>query len=410
MDAGMTFDGREFAPGEGVVLEDYMADQVAERMRGKYGCKVYESSARCWERPLRIEAVQPGDTLVAWRGCALGDQLVWVGLLAIIKRRCPGLTIVNYTAAPKLWAGVDGLPCEMRQDPIPFADWQAAQWHLTGEGLFEDAQHPDQPDLWTVQLRAAGIDPETVPASERRAVVPCTEGDLDKAFEQMHASGGRGAVAPADPPGMVAAADRLGDSPVAVAPVVGAAQQEHAAGRSSSSSPSSVSSSPTSRPQVLWQLAASTPVRSYPPQETREAIAGLLQAGCRVVVTGTKAQIAEYSPLPDGVTVLKGGVRVLFAAVAMADCVVCPDSVVGWVADAYGVAAVSLWGSFLPGDRLGADTSHRPLIGAVAGCSPCRKHEKPWLPPGCPEHGGGYCRVIQGIAPAEIVRQVKEMI
>lgn len=363
VDGGMSFDGgRVFEPGERLVVTDWAAGEIRRRM-AKHDLTVRLSSAGDWTRRPRPEAFRAGQTLISWRGLAYGDQLVWGGMLAILARRCPGLRIRHYCAgamAEELWKGAENLPFEVARDPIPFDDWRAADWHLIGSGLNEDDLEPDQPDIWTGHLRAAGIDPESVPWSERRPLVP-----------------------------MSAATRKIGRHLMAIARTDGGSHE--------------------ARPVVLWQLAASTPVRSYAPEPTRAALAGLVAAGCRVLVVGTPKQIEEYMPLPDGVEPLCDAMRVLFGCIAAADCVVCPDSVFGWAAAGLDTPCVSLWGSFLPSDRIGSESSHRPLVGAAA-CVPCRKHEKPWLSTGCPEHGGGYCRAIAAIEPQAIVEQVSEIV
>ena len=359
-DCGMTFDGRAFAPGEGAVLTDWFADQVEERIKARGG-HTRASSMSHYTRLLRPEAVHTGDRLVTFRGLAIGDQLIWAGLLQIILDLLPGLQIDFHCPPPMikaLWADChNNLPFTVNPDPISFADWKAAEWHLPGEALIEDDTEPDQPNMWDALLQYAGIDPATVMPDQKIALLPYSREDWDRA-------------------------EKLGTF-----------------------------MRQAKKPVILWHLAASTGIRSYAPAPTRAALQLLLDNGFSVVVTGSAMQLEAYAPLPSGCVILRPKdipIRTALNLVRFVDLLVCPDSCFRWAAEAVGTPCVSLWSAHLPKHRTGA-----PIRGALVGdapCVPCLKHEKPWLAKGCPAHGGGACRALAKIAPDTILRTVKELL
>ena len=356
----------ELPPGTRLVFGDLTAHAVAGRCE-QHGGTVRMSSARNYTRPYAGRA-GAGETLLSWRACGIGDQIVWGGLLDIVADRHPGLRIVHYChpgAAAAVWDGLEpeSLPFEVRHTPIPWQDWAAADVHLVGEGLNESDSEPDQPDIWTGHLRAAGIDPAGVPQAARKPLVCWSQADSD-----------------------------------AAAGVLGSVLHE------------------PGQPYVVWQLAGSTPIRSYPPNETRRALELLAEwAGedVAVMVASTPGITRRYGldamAIPHVAVCDTVPLRAWWPILAGADALVCPDSCFGHAAGALGTPTVSLWSSFLPADRVGSYRSHHPMVGRIE-CSPCRKHEKPWLPPGCPRHGGGYCRGLARIEPAEIVSKLKEII
>jgi hypothetical protein len=319
-----------------------------------------------------------GKRLLMWRGCGIGDQLVWAGLAAILKDRFPRAEIVNYCYplhCRELWAGAapGSLSFEPREEPIPFEDWRDFDYHLVGEDLCEADQERDQPDIWTGHLLAAGLDPKTVPAEQCRPLVSIRTEDVRGAAHWLGSRGLR-----TDPWG-------------------------HLAG---------------GRPLILWQLAASSPIRSWRPDLSLAALTLLCRdlPGAVVAVTGRTEDLGAY-PLPeaDNLWCATGlPIRTVFALADTAACIVAPDSCLGHAAAALGRPCVSLWGSFLPGDRVGTYPTHRPLVGRTA-CSPCRTHEKSAATQGCPRCQSGertvpYCEALAQIDPEAVVRQVKEIV
>jgi ADP-heptose:LPS heptosyltransferase len=174
---------------------------------------------------------------------------------------------------------------------------------------------------------------------------------------------------------------------------------------------------PGGAPLVLWQLGASTPIRSYRPDLARRALSGLVQAGCRVVACGLREQVEEYSPLPAGVEVVTGvPVRTLFGLCALAAVTVAPDSVLMHAAGGLRRPCVGLWGSFSPRWRASYYPEHVALVGR-GGCpqAPCGTHEVGSQPEGCPRRlklppGERYCEALAGIDPARIVAQVLDLL
>jgi hypothetical protein len=315
-----------------------------------------------------------GKSLFMWRGCGVGDQLVWGGLAAILKRLFPTARIVNYshpTFHRELWEGVRSLPFEARPEPVDFETWKSFDYHLLGEDLVESDREPDQPDVWSGHLMAAGIAGERVPADLRRPCVPVTPEDRALADRWLRERGIR-------------------------------TDAFHR----------------PDRPLVLWQLAASSPVRSYRPDLTRAALARLCRElpGAAVAVTGRDADLGTYRlPEADNLWCAMGlPIRAVFALLDVAACTVAPDSCLGHAAGGLRRPCVSLWGSFLPGDRAGTYAEHRPLTGRTA-CSPCRHHETSALAAGCPRVATGEaqvpcCEALAQITPESIVDAVKEIV
>jgi hypothetical protein len=309
-----------------------------------------------------------GKRLLAWRGTGVGDQLVFAGLLGILKRRWPSCEIsfaVDGQRYDWLWHQAENLPFTARRLPIPFDAWKRHDYHLIGLGLVEDDHEPDQPDIWTGHLQFAGLDPATVPAGERLPVVPICDRDRCDAHDRL---------------------DELG---------IGAGRRV-----------------------VVWQVASSTPVRSYAPRETAVALRRLareLPNDCAIIASGTRRAGGAYEAAQRvrGVHWIDSWpIRSVFALVERAACVVAPDSCLGHAAGGLAVPCVSLWSSFLPADRVATYASHRPIVGEIE-CSPCRHHEKGSRLHGCPLAGkrnrGVWCAGLRRIEPEKIVAKVMEV-
>ena len=352
--------GEEVIPaGERLVIPDWAAQSIALACRDD-GSHPRITDARHYTRPYFGQDLD-GKRLIARRGLGIGDQLVFAGVLAILKRLYPQASIDTYSypgVHEALWEGADDLPFRALPEPILFdEDWQKADYHLIADGWCECDKEPDQPSMWDGHLQCSGLDPDEIPAEWRVPVVPVTVEDFNSAFD-------------ARPHGLA----------------------------------------------VLWQVAASTPVRTYRPNLTLRAME-LLRAeysDVEIIATGSPKQL-DAMELPAGMRTTEGlSLRAVMALAGMVDAVVCPDSYLGHVTAAHGTPTVSLWSSFLPADRVGSYTCHRPLVGEIE-CSPCRHHEKTKTCQGCPktwedEHASRYCEGLARIAPEEIVEAVKEIV
>ncbi|MBT4815303.1 MAG: hypothetical protein HON70_06370 [Lentisphaerae bacterium] len=309
-----------------------------------------------------------GKRLFAWRGFGIGDQLVYGGLLRILKDRYPD-TEIDFCVWPPLfkalWSGEMAvpLPFNVVQEPLSFEQWRSYDYHLHGEGLCEADREPDQPDIWTGHIQSVGLDPETVSVGERIPVVPLRQEDHSAALQWRKRH-------------------------------VGTIYE----------------------PFVLWQLGSSTPIRSYRPDLTEKALRLLSERlpEVKIAVTGHPSHFSEYTipVLPNVVSTDGMPLRAVMALGAMASCIACPDSCLGHVAAAFRTPCVSLWSSFLPTDRVGSYRSHRPVVGEIE-CSPCRHHEKGNKAQGCPRTIAGelpsrYCDGLARIAPERIVEAVQK--
>jgi len=314
-----------------------------------------------------------GKSLLAYRGHGIGDQMIWAGCLRILKSRYPQADIWNY-AHPAvnhaLWHDPAVLPFRPEHLPIPFLDWKTFHYHLIGEGMCESNREPDQWCIWDNHLGRLGIDPNTVPPEDKRAIVPIDNTDRADAATWLQLRG-----------------------------IASAA------------------------PLLLWQLAATSPIRSYPPENTRAALrilADAFPAGA-VVVAGADKHLLEYGPfagnsLPPNVHLCcSESIRTVFALLERAACIVCPDSCFGHAAAALDTPAVSLWSSFHPRDRIKYYPRHLPIYQPVP-CGPCRAHERTGATIGCPQQAAStdeadrYCAGLRAIDPQRIANAVQEIL
>ena len=307
-----------------------------------------------------------GKRLLAYRGHGLGDQLVFGAVLRLLKQTYPSCQIVlpcRPIVRDLVWGGVKGLPFYAAELPIVFdPDWKRADYHLIGENMCEADREPDQPVMIDGLLAAAGFDPLRVAREHKLPLVPITPWDRMAATNWLQHRG------------LLAA-----------------------------------------KPLIVWQLAASTPIRSYPPEQTREALRLLCEAfpGGAVVVTGTTTQGEKYAPLHEAPNLhlrLGRRIRTYFALVERADLVIGPDTGVGHVAGGVGTPMVGLWASFDPRDRVPYYGQHHAIFSHVS-CGPCRTHEHTKAAAGCPRakpDESPYCRGLAGIAPDYIVEKAKE--
>ena len=316
-----------------------------------------------------------GKRLLAWRGAGWGDQFVWAGLLRILKTRYPRAEIA-LLCNPKIypfWKEAEAeLPFSVYYEPCSFEDWKSYDYHLVGEGLVEDDQEPDQPNIWDGHLRLAGIAPASVAPELKRPLVPILPAWRNAAAAWLQKTVGR-------------------DS-----------DHDHAVGKRTGSE---------SRPTIVWQLSASTPIRSYPPDQTRRALALLAKRlpEADILVASTPRELAAYRIRPTPAAPYHLCVDVPFqtvlALVERADLIICPDSAIGHAAAAFGRPCVSLWSSFHPDDRVRYYPTHRPIYRAV-NCGPCHVHESSPQAKGCPlatSRHARHCRGLAAIPPGKIV-------
>ena len=173
-------------------------------------------------------------------------------------------------------------------------------------------------------------------------------------------------------------------------------------------------------PVVLWQLAASTALRSLSPTSTLAAL-GLLAREApdvRVIATGAGPQYREYADacgLPNVVAdTSELGLQEVFCLLGLVEGLVCPDSCLGHAGAVYGTPTVSVWCPFPARARVLGYGNHRP-IEARGACSPCWCHERSALDgaprQGCPLEAAGaaegrWCRGLQTIRPEVIVKEI----
>lgn len=367
---------RTIPPGATMVAPLHAAWSLAESLQASCAAGNPPSA-----RPPRLSAVghytRPycgqdlaGKSLLAWRGCGIGDQLVFAGCLAWLQERYPTARI-DLLCDPRigaaLWAGALALPFRLLAEPLPLACWRAYDYHWLAEGLCDGDREPDQPDIWTGHL--ASIGQSDAPASARLPLVPHSIG-WHRAAHQF-----------------------LSSLPV------------------------------TSEPLVLWHLAASSTVRSLPPEQTYAALELLhrVRPDVRVIVTGAPPQYEEYKAafaVPNVIADTSAlTLQAVFALVGMVDALVCPDSCLGHVSAACATPTVSLWCPFPARARALGYPNHYP-IEATCECAPCWAHEVDSFGnsrQGCPREPAGadsgrWCKGLQAIRPQEIVDRIKEII
>lgn len=296
-------------------------------------------------------------TLLAWRGCGIGDAFMFAGILRCLVDRYPTARIIYYMH-PTMVAAFKGLDfCEVYHEPIPFEHWEAVDYHLVAEAMCEQDCEPDQGCTWDHQLERVGIDPDSVPPDRKRPPVCVLPEDSDAADAWL------------------------------------------------------LKRQLSGLPLILWQLAPSAVIRAYPPAQTRKALTLLRKAfpDAAIVAVGRKNEQAKYGPLPGGVVACTEPLRSLFALISRAKLIVCPDSCIGHFAAAFpDVPVVSLWGPIAPNDRIKYYLNHTPLTHTTE-CSPCRDHCQMRCPLKA-NRGPGFCNAIAGIAPGEILAEAERIL
>jgi len=354
----------EVPAGLSVMLPDYFAQYLVRALKREGAPPPRQSTIGHYVRPYCGQDLA-GKSLFTWRGHGLGDSFIWAGMLKIIKRLHPDarITMMSHPGLVHIWDNIPDLPFDVYPDPCSFQDFCRYDYHLLGEGLCEGDLEPGQPCTWDGHLRRAGISPMLVVADWKRPLVPVNDRDATKVAEWLDARG-------------------IGD-----------------------------------RPLIVWQLGASTPIRSSEPGWTRRTLVKLSDEipDAAIVTIGGRRTFVDYEPVPDRPNIHsaeKVVLRTIFALIKRADLVICPDSMAGHVAAAFERPCVSLWSSFNPADRIKYYSSHRPLYNPLP-CSPCRIHETNPNHVGCPrasETGSPYCEGLAGIRPEDVVNTAKEIL
>ncbi len=309
------------------------------------------------------------NALLIYRCLGLGDEFMAARLAAYVATFWPSskVQLSIFDAHHELWSA-STLPFRLSGALIPFDEWQAFDYHVAGERWWETDAMPNQPSAWQMMLGACGI--WILPEHQ----IPFLPAPCEATAKDI--------------------ADFLQDW----------IQTQQ------------------SNPIVLWQLAATSRIRSYPPERTREALQLLLeQTTANIILAGHPSQIAAYSfPETPRIRVYSAGIEgliamcKLLAAPSQRACIVCPDSVLGHIAAAFpALPVVSLWSSFRPADRVATYSNHRPIYNPIQ-CSPCRSHEQTGDPRhyrGCPLTGcNDYCAGLRNIEPSRILTAIKEVI
>ena len=166
------------------------------------------------------------------------------------------------------------------------------------------------------------------------------------------------------------------------------------------------------RPRVGIQVAASTPVRSYPPRLVGAVSAELLKKGWEVYLFGSPGQLLTELPVVN-LTQRTPPVSFRESAALLATCDVCvaPDSALIHLAGAMNLPAVGLYGSFPWKLR----TAYAPKTVALTGtlrCAPCFHH--PIGPKMFPETGpcqrSRECDALAAIDPQRVVAKVESLL
>lgn len=163
--------------------------------------------------------------------------------------------------------------------------------------------------------------------------------------------------------------------------------------------------------RLAVQVAASSPVRTYPYEKTIEVICRILKKGWEVFLLGAPHSIAAPR-LPGlyNLTEAKPSLdfRESVAAMATCDVVLAPDSALVHVAGALKMQTVALYGPFPADLRTRYATTIKNLEGK-APCAPCFYHSTPRqaLPPGdLPCQKAGYCTALGSIEPKKVVQRI----
>jgi len=171
---------------------------------------------------------------------------------------------------------------------------------------------------------------------------------------------------------------------------------------------------PKGKHVVGVQLAASSPVRSYP--QVHNLLKVLLHMGCGLRLFGEPGRhpVQITAALSDRVQVLPAAnpapnFRQSMALAADCDCLVCPDSSLVHVAGALGIPCVALYGSFPAIVRV----KYYPTVLPIEGrgeCAGCCHHGRPKMWPQAHCARSQFCHVLDSIHPAAIAAMVKQVL
>lgn len=372
--------GRDAIPaGTPMVMPRHGAVHLACQMRDAGLPAPRVSRMGYYTRPYCGQELGGDTSLLAWRGAGIGDQLLVAGVLAMMARTYDGAVRLGMMADPNvvasLYQGAENLPFEVLPEPLTLADWRSWDYHWLVDGYCDGNHEPNQPDVWDGMLEAIGWS-GFVPPEECRVWVPESRAWTARARAFLKTT-----------KAMAAVQGRRG-------------------------------------PVIVWQLAASTPMRSLAPAHTAECLRALLAAmpEAVIILTGHESEYESYAEACglEGIAGTSRGLKLqeAFALVREADLVVCPDSCLGHVAAAYEVPAVSLWCPFPWTSRATYYASHRPVVPAeLPACAPCWAHEYGPINQqrGCPLTESDpaavkWCKGLAAIRPEAIVEAVRKEI
>ena len=367
--------------GTPVVVPQYAATHLAVQCRDAGAPAPRVSRMGYYTRPFCGQNLSRR-SLLAWRGAGIGDQLIVAGCLEQIKRLhrpCRLGLMCDPNVARALYGGAENLPFEVVTEPVQLQEWETWNYHWIVEGYCDGNHEPDQPDVWQGHLQAIGMD-FMVTGRARRVCVPESRRWTERAEAFLQVMRGPPEGGTTNLTGTVR------------------------------------------HPFILWQLAASTPMRSLPPGLAAECLRQLV-AACPesvIVLAGTEHEFEVYAEACDvaGIAGTTRGLKLqeVFALVRLASVVVAPDSCLGHVAARYETPCVSYWCPFAASSRAATYGSH-VTIEMKTDCSPCWAHEygPVNLQRGCPlsetdATASRYCKGLAAIRPETIVAMVKKEI
>lgn len=345
--------GIELRRGNRYVASDHVASAV---LSAAAGLVQLVADATIYTRPWRGESLE-GKRLLIYRALGIGDEFIAARLAAYAKTHLNAhqVGLACFESHHSFWAGTTDLPFKLFPSIIQWSDWQAAHYHVIGEHWWEQLGTRDQPDTWSILDAVCNIQ---IPPEHRVPYIPAVPPEIQK------------------------------KTTIFLAPWRG------------------------NRQVILWQLSATSRIRSYPPEQTRRAMNILLEkTDACILAAGHPAQIAEYQlPEHHRVTTYSAGIPGLIALAqavhTLKGIVICPDSVLGHIAAAWPtLPVISLWSAFDPSRRVATYVNHHPIYRQIK-CSPCWSHEHnsdPAQYTGCPHTAcNDYCAGMRSIPPEQI--------
>jgi ADP-heptose:LPS heptosyltransferase len=165
-----------------------------------------------------------------------------------------------------------------------------------------------------------------------------------------------------------------------------------------------------SQRRICVQIGTSAACRTYPVQRMQDVVGKLQKRGFEIFLMGAKGEVTgEDSP---GIRIIaNAGLTFRQSCAVIADCdlVLGSDSALVHVAGALEIPAIGLYGPF-PGE---IRTKHSPTTIVLQGkgpCAPCfhHVHLRKAFPDQCPTGAKGFCGVLAGIKPDDIVAAVEK--